>query len=191
MCFSIPGRSALHLRYIRDPENVRLRIVEAAAAIIREDIRSFVVETRSYPPPSKMLIKENQERRYRSERLIDVLYSLGFAALYGKTVQYEISIAYHPQPRILSSESGALVRYVGDNADINVHTLDGNEYLLIPRQKQARGDVDVLIVETAIEKSEQKAAVIVGEDIDLLVILIGRTQSNQEMFSKKVGKMEC
>ncbi|GFY39411.1 hypothetical protein TNIN_434011 [Trichonephila inaurata madagascariensis] len=54
-----------------------------------------------------------------------MLYSLGFAASYGKTVEYEISTAYHTQPRILSSESGALVRYVGDNADINVHTLDG------------------------------------------------------------------
>ncbi|GFY47219.1 uncharacterized protein TNIN_371541 [Trichonephila inaurata madagascariensis] len=40
------------------------------------------------------------------------------------TVQFEISIAYHPQSRILSSESGALVQYVGDNANINVHTLD-------------------------------------------------------------------
>ncbi|GFX15548.1 hypothetical protein TNCV_3304771 [Trichonephila clavipes] len=44
-------------------------------------------------------------RRYGSERLIGVPYSLGFAASYGKTVQYEISTAYHPQPRILSSES--------------------------------------------------------------------------------------
>ncbi|GFY56625.1 SWIM-type domain-containing protein [Trichonephila inaurata madagascariensis] len=45
----------------KDPEEELLRIVEAAAAIIREDIRSSVVETKSYPPPSKMLIKENQE----------------------------------------------------------------------------------------------------------------------------------
>ncbi|GFY49085.1 uncharacterized protein TNIN_462621 [Trichonephila inaurata madagascariensis] len=89
---------------------------EAAAATIREDIRSYDVEARSYPPLSKMLIKENQE-------------SLVFAASYGKTVQYEISIAYHPQPRILSSESGARLRYVGDNADINIHTLDGNNTL--------------------------------------------------------------
>ncbi|GFY41967.1 uncharacterized protein TNIN_275051 [Trichonephila inaurata madagascariensis] len=44
-----------------DPEEERLRIVEAAAAILRQDIRSSVVETKSYPPPSKMLITENQE----------------------------------------------------------------------------------------------------------------------------------
>ncbi|GFY47688.1 uncharacterized protein TNIN_428241 [Trichonephila inaurata madagascariensis] len=68
---------------------------------------------------------------YRSERLMDVLHSLGFAASYGKTVQYEILTAYHPQSRILSSESGALVRYVGDSADINVHTLDGNNTLYV------------------------------------------------------------
>ncbi|GFY37373.1 uncharacterized protein TNIN_401781 [Trichonephila inaurata madagascariensis] len=39
----------------RDPEEERLRIVEAAAAIIREDVLSSVVETKFYPLPSKML----------------------------------------------------------------------------------------------------------------------------------------
>ncbi|GFS43001.1 SWIM-type domain-containing protein [Trichonephila inaurata madagascariensis] len=122
-----------------DPKDECLRIVEVAAAIIHENIRSSVVETKSYSPPSKMLIKKNQEipksllhflqevimknregkiadsktkctsishaimaalrersfssqllsslsvflhRRYGSERLIDVLYSLGFATSY-------------------------------------------------------------------------------------------------------------
>ncbi|GFY67108.1 SWIM-type domain-containing protein [Trichonephila inaurata madagascariensis] len=171
-----------------DLEEERLRIVEAAAAIIRENIQSPIVETKSYPPPSKMLIKENQEipkgllhflqeviiknrkgkianskskltsishtimaalrersfssqlllslsvflhRRYRSERLIDVLNSLGFAASYVKTVRYEISTAYHPQPRFLLSESGTLVQYVGDNVSISVRTLYGNNTLHI------------------------------------------------------------
>ncbi|GFY54545.1 uncharacterized protein TNIN_441451 [Trichonephila inaurata madagascariensis] len=51
--------------------------------------------------------------------------------------------------------------------------------------KQARGDADVLIVETAIEESEHhRTAVIVGEAIDLLVILIGRTQTHQEVSTK-------
>ncbi|GFY75111.1 uncharacterized protein TNIN_113471 [Trichonephila inaurata madagascariensis] len=115
----------------RDPEEERLRIVEVVAAIIREDIRSFVVGTKSYPPPSKMLMKENQE-----------------------------SICY------------------SNKKLVSVDT---------PRQKQARGDVDVLTVETSIEESEHKTAVIV-EDIDFLVILIGRTQSHQKVFFKKVGK---
>ncbi|GFY71562.1 hypothetical protein TNIN_484571 [Trichonephila inaurata madagascariensis] len=35
----------------KDPEEERLRVVEAATAIIREDIRSPVVENKSYPPP--------------------------------------------------------------------------------------------------------------------------------------------
>ncbi|GFW87136.1 hypothetical protein TNCV_5124901 [Trichonephila clavipes] len=67
-----------------DPEEERLRIVKAAAAIIREDIESSVVETKSYPPPSSMLIKkyQNARARYGSERLIDVLYSLKFEASY-------------------------------------------------------------------------------------------------------------
>lgn len=53
--------------------------------------------------------------------------------------------------------------------------------------KQARDDD--LIIETAIALSEyQKTGVIIGEDIDLLVILIGRIQSHQqEIFFKKFG----
>lgn len=56
--------------------------------------------------------------------------------------------------------------------------------------KQARDDADVLIIETAIDESKlQKTTVITGEDIDLLVILIGITLSHQqEIFFKKVGK---
>ncbi|GFW15274.1 hypothetical protein TNCV_174191 [Trichonephila clavipes] len=50
----------------------------------------------------------------------------------------------------------------------------------------ARGDVVVLIVETAMEESEHpKTAVILGEDIDMLVILIEHIQSHQEVFFKK------
>ncbi|GFY56655.1 nuclear factor related to kappa-B-binding protein [Trichonephila inaurata madagascariensis] len=111
-----------------------LRIVEAAAAIIRKDIQSSVIETKSYLPPSKMLddvnqdipksllhflqevimksrkgkiadLKQNAHQRYGAKRLIDGLYSLEFAALYGNTVQHKISAVYHPQPHILSSES--------------------------------------------------------------------------------------
>ncbi|GFU68328.1 hypothetical protein TNCV_834551 [Trichonephila clavipes] len=55
---------------------------------------------------------------------MDVLYSAEFVASYGNTVQFEISTAYHPQPRIFSSESAALVQYGGDNVNINVNTLD-------------------------------------------------------------------
>lgn len=56
--------------------------------------------------------------------------------------------------------------------------------------KQATDDADVLIINTAIALSEQQnTVVIIGEDIDLLVILIGRTQSHQqEIYFKKVGK---
>ncbi|GFY74985.1 general transcription factor II-I repeat domain-containing protein 2 [Trichonephila inaurata madagascariensis] len=106
----------------KDPEEERLRIVEAAATIIREDIRSSAVETKCYPPPSKMLIKENQEKKLVS---------------------------------------------------VDTTTKTGE-----------RCDVDVLIVETAIEESKQRrTAIPVGEDIDLLVILIERTQSHQEVHT--------
>ncbi|KAI4488083.1 hypothetical protein M0804_004931 [Polistes exclamans] len=61
--------------------------------------------------------------------------------------------------------------------------------------KQATDNADVLIIETAIDESKlQKTAVIIGEDIDLLVSLIGRTLSHQqEIFFKKVAfeKQNC
>lgn len=172
---------------IKNPEEERLRVVEAAAAIIREDIRTSIVETKSYPPPSKMLDDLNSEipktllhflkevmmknkkvstenlntkctaishaimaairqrsfssqlllglsvflhRRFGSRRLIDILSSLGFCASYNDCTKYEFSAVHHPPPRILS-ESCALVQYVGDNADINVNTLDGHNTLHI------------------------------------------------------------
>ncbi|GFY19537.1 hypothetical protein TNCV_4647102 [Trichonephila clavipes] len=95
-------------------------------------------------------VSEAMAERYGSERLIDVLYSLGFAASHVTTL--------------------------------------GNWYLLISRQKQARDDANVLIVETAIEELEHHKIAVIVEDIDLLVILTERTQSHQEVFFKKVGK---
>ncbi|GFS30659.1 uncharacterized protein TNIN_160231 [Trichonephila inaurata madagascariensis] len=54
---------------------------------------------------------------------------------------------------------------------------------------KVKDDADVLFVETAIEESEHHKTAIIVEDIDLLVIVIGRTQSHQEeVFYKKVGK---
>ncbi|GFS84477.1 uncharacterized protein TNCV_4606601 [Trichonephila clavipes] len=147
----------------------------------RQDNRVSVAMAESFnyienPDDSQFALKELRDvltGRYGSERLIEMLHSLGFVASYGNTVQFEISTAYHPQPRILSSESGTLVQYFGDNVNI----------LLM-----VRDDADVLIVETAIEESEHHTtAVIVGEDIDLLVILIERTQSHQEVFFKKIN----
>ncbi|GFS56390.1 uncharacterized protein TNCV_4388621 [Trichonephila clavipes] len=57
------------------------------------------------------------------------------------------------------------------------------------KTKQARDDAYVLIVETAIEKSEHRRTAVIVEDIDLLVILIRRIQTHQEeVLFKKVGK---
>ncbi|CAH2086035.1 unnamed protein product [Euphydryas editha] len=195
------------------PVEERLRIVEAAAAIIREDIRSSVVETKTYPPPNKMLDCINEEipktlshfleemilknrkgqvdhlktkctsishaimasirersfssqlllglsvflhRRYGSKKLLDVLSSLGFAASYSNTIQYEVSSVYHPQPRILPSESGALVQYVGDNADINVSTLDGNNTLHVMGMIKIITPKDAVIYDDRIKKCTTK-----------------------------------
>ena len=67
--------------------------------------------------------------RYGSKRLIDVLANFGFSASYKETVLYEVSTVYHSPPSILPPESGTLIQYAADNADINVSTLDGHNTL--------------------------------------------------------------
>ncbi|GFS91160.1 hypothetical protein TNCV_2214921 [Trichonephila clavipes] len=72
----------------RDPEEERLRIVEAAAAIIREDIRSSVVETKSYPPLtyaepvvpgySKIQIKNLQDDEALTEKNFNGVFFFGY-----------------------------------------------------------------------------------------------------------------
>nr|CAI5818535.1 unnamed protein product [Callosobruchus analis]CAI5860014.1 unnamed protein product [Callosobruchus analis] len=61
---------------------------------------------------------------------------------------------------------------------VNIHT------------KQATDDADVLAIETAIGGSKhEKTAIITGKDINLLVILVGRTGCHeQEILFKKIGK---
>ncbi|KAL4105063.1 hypothetical protein QTP88_020338 [Uroleucon formosanum] len=54
--------------------------------------------------------------------------------------------------------------------------------------KQAQDDADVLIIETAIEEAYTRKTVVVGEDVDLLVILIARTPSQKHIFFLKPGK---
>lgn len=54
--------------------------------------------------------------------------------------------------------------------------------------KQAQDDADVLIIETAIEEAYTRKTVVVGEDVDLLVILIARTSSQKHIFFFKPGK---
>jgi len=54
--------------------------------------------------------------------------------------------------------------------------------------KHAQDDADILIIETAIEQSENDTTVVVGEDIDLLVILSARAPNDKEIFLLKPGK---
>ncbi|GFY54548.1 uncharacterized protein TNIN_441481 [Trichonephila inaurata madagascariensis] len=82
---------------------------------------------------------------------------LGFAASNGNTVQYEISAVYHPQPRILSSESGTLVQYVGDNGDINAHTLDGNNTLHVMAMIKIVTPKDAALYDERIQKFTSKS----------------------------------
>lgn len=53
--------------------------------------------------------------------------------------------------------------------------------------KQAKEDADLLIVSTAIDlKAKGKSAVVVGEDVDLLVLLVSLQTSSSETESFKI-----
>lgn len=52
--------------------------------------------------------------------------------------------------------------------------------------KQADNDADVLIIETAIEQFNlTNTTIVVGEDVDLLVLLTARTPTKSEIYSSK------
>jgi len=54
--------------------------------------------------------------------------------------------------------------------------------------KQAEDDADVLIIETALEQININKSIVVGEDINLLVLLIARTPAEKEIYFLKLGK---
>ncbi|CAH0556725.1 unnamed protein product [Brassicogethes aeneus] len=166
----------------------RFRVLDAAAAIIREDIQTAVFDNSNYPPPGRMFEDLNNEipesltyfvervilknkrsnldhlklkctnichsimtavrprsfksklqlglavffhRRFGSKRLIQIFSSFGLCASYNDTIMYEAAAVFHRPPHVLPPETGTLIQYVADNADINVNTLDGNNTLHI------------------------------------------------------------
>ena len=57
--------------------------------------------------------------------------------------------------------------------------------------KQADNDADVLIIETAIEQSNTtNTTIVVGEDVDLLVLLTARTPIDTIIYFLKPGKAQ-
>lgn len=44
---------------------------------------------------------------------------------------YKAAAVFHSPPHVLRPESGTLIQYGADNADINVNTLDGNNTLYV------------------------------------------------------------
>ncbi|KAF0748921.1 Uncharacterized protein FWK35_00020834, partial [Aphis craccivora] len=58
----------------------------------------------------------------------------------------------------------------------------------LENSRQAKDDADVLIIKTAIEEAQTKNTIIVGEDVDLLVIFISRTTSREKVYFLKPGK---
>ncbi|GBN48104.1 hypothetical protein AVEN_204062-1 [Araneus ventricosus] len=56
--------------------------------------------------------------------------------------------------------------------------------------KQANNDADVLIIETALEKFNKNTTIVVGEYVDLLIILTARTPTDRIIYFLKPGKAQ-
>ncbi|KAI4474185.1 hypothetical protein M0804_014978 [Polistes exclamans] len=57
--------------------------------------------------------------------------------------------------------------------------------------KQAKNDADVFIIETAIEKFDAtNTTIVVGEDVDLLVLLTARTPMDEIIYFLKPGRAQ-
>lgn len=76
---------------------------------------------RSFLSPVQLGTGVSLHRKFGSKVLIDILCNLGFCVTYKEVLQYERSVTSQEITRI---ENG-YVQFVYDNADYNVHTLDG------------------------------------------------------------------
>ncbi|GBN07777.1 hypothetical protein AVEN_152515-1 [Araneus ventricosus] len=56
--------------------------------------------------------------------------------------------------------------------------------------KQANNDADVLIIETTLEMFNTNTTIVVGEDVDLLIILTARTPIDRITYFLKPGKSQ-
>lgn len=56
--------------------------------------------------------------------------------------------------------------------------------------KQANNIADVLIIETALEQFNINTTIVVGEDVDWLIILTARTPTNKTIYFLKPGKAQ-
>lgn len=89
------------------------------------------VRPRSFKSKLQLGLAVFFHRKFGSKRLIQIFSSFGLCASYNETIMYEAAAVFHRPPHVLSPESGTLIQYVADNADINVNTLDGNNTLHI------------------------------------------------------------
>ena len=83
---------------------------------------------RSFISPLLLAIGIYLHQKYASRELIDILNSLGFAVSYREVQRYEYSMMAGESP---SYDLDGFLQFIFDNADFNVHSLDG--YNTFPR----------------------------------------------------------
>jgi len=72
-----------------------------------------------------------------------------------------------------------------------IQGLTGHPQLAGTQVKHAVADADTLLVQTAIELSTNNIIVVVGTDVDLLILLIQLTKQDSQIYLYKPGAEKC
>ena len=78
---------------------------------------------RSFLSPIQVGLGVHLHKGYTSKSLLEILSNLGFCSSYNEAVRYQSYVTQYCPPEI---DTHAHLRYVFDNADYNLHTLDGH-----------------------------------------------------------------
>lgn len=82
------------------------------------------VRPRSFVSPLHTGLSIHLRRKYGSRMLLNILSNLGFCAPYREVLKYEASVTMNAATEVYQS---SYIKFVYDNADCNVATLDGHK----------------------------------------------------------------
>lgn len=75
---------------------------------------------KSFTSPLQVGLSAYLHSKFGSKSLVNLISGLGFCASYRKTEIFELSAVFIPE-----TKRQGFLQFVADNADVNVHTLDG------------------------------------------------------------------
>lgn len=128
--------------------------------------RGCTVVFDGYTDTSESTKAAEQSRRYRLRRCVDINVSLESEM---KFKQEDFLSNFHNKSQLIN----LLMMQLQKNG---INTL------------QASGDADVDIVKTAINRSQNSSVAVIGEDVDLAVLLVAKTPTDRDILLVKPGR---